>query len=75
MVCSLLTASICVPILELYQSIPASVCLLIGAIMGTIGLRGWGIITDAILSIVFNRFGVSDPPKVNKNKDNKDNEP
>lgn len=39
--CSVLTAAICIPLLEYFQELPPSTALIVGAVIGTLGLDGW----------------------------------
>lgn len=56
-VCSILTAAISIPILEYFTSLPPSICLIIGAVIGTLGFDGWERLLDLVLDIAHRRAG------------------
>lgn len=57
-VCSLFTASVSIPLLDFYPDLPPSICLIIGALMGTLGMDGWRVLADTVLDLFTSRFGI-----------------
>lgn len=57
-ICSLFTASISIPLLDFYPNLPPSVCMIVGALMGTLGMDGWKVLASSILELLSLRFGL-----------------
>lgn len=58
-VCSLFTAAISIPLLEYFDSLPHSVTLIIGAVVGTLGQDGWDRLINLILDVAQHRIGAN----------------
>lgn len=58
-VCSLFTASVSIPLLEYFDSLPHSVTLIIGAVVGTLGQDGWDRLIHLIIDVVQSRLGTN----------------
>lgn len=58
-ICSLFTASVSLPLLDFYPNLPPSICLIVGALMGTLGMDGWRVLADTVLDLFTSRFGLS----------------
>lgn len=57
--CSILTAAICIPVLEYFQDLPPSTALIIGAVIGTLGIDGWERLINLCFDLLQFRFGGS----------------
>lgn len=51
-VCSLFTAAICIPMLEYFATLPPSLSLLVGVVVGTLGIDGWDRLISIALDLV-----------------------
>lgn len=72
-ICSLFTAAVSIPLLDFYPDLPPSICLMVGALMGTFGMDGWRVIANSIINVLGLRFGLSGLNVDEKQKD-KNNE-
>lgn len=54
--CSILTASICVPLFEYFPNLPYALCLPIGGVIGTIGFSGWQRFVTTMFDLVLDRL-------------------
>lgn len=57
--CSVLTAAICIPLLEYFQELPPSTALIAGAVIGTLGLDGWERLINICFDLLQFRLGGS----------------
>lgn len=51
--CQLLTISFSLPMLEYFQEMPASVVMIVAAVIGVLGVEGWENIAHGIISLMF----------------------
>lgn len=58
-ICQLLTAAISLPMIDTFTEIPASATLLVGAVIGTLGIKGWQRIARAIVEAAFRIAGIN----------------
>lgn len=71
-ICSMFTAAVSIPLLDFYPDLPPSICLMIGALMGTFGMEGWRVISNSIINIIGLRFGISNLNVEERRKDKDD---
>ena len=55
-ICSIFTAAVCIPMCEYFTSIPPSLSLLVGVVVGTLGREGWDRLITLGMDIVQWRF-------------------
>lgn len=55
-VCSLLTASVCVPLFEYFPHLPYALCLPIGGAIGTLGFSGWQKFVSTFFDLILGRL-------------------
>lgn len=57
-ICSLFTASVCLPLLESFPELPKSISLLVGGIVGTLGFNGFEAFSKSTVKFFSNKVGV-----------------
>ena len=55
-ICSIFTAAVSIPMCEYFTSVPPSLSLLVGVVVGTLGIEGWNRLITLGMDIVQWRF-------------------
>ena len=55
-ICSIFTAAVCIPMCEYFTSVPPSLSLLVGVVVGTLGIEGWNRLITLGMDVVQWRF-------------------
>lgn len=57
-ICSLFTASVCLPLLETFPELPQSITLFVGGVIGTLGFNGFEAFSKSTIKFFSNKVGV-----------------